>query len=312
MTEKSGFWNTKGVSPVGDQLDGYNEIVWSDAASILASCSGFEGVGASLLNALEVTATDLNEVTVDIGGAVVDGKWYKNDAGKAVVIPSAVGGGNTRIDRIVLRCSWAGYTVRIHRIAGTDAGSPTAPAITQTSGTTYDIQLAQVLVDTSGNCVVTDERDWALPSLASSLEIVDGEISVKNAYPYVNYLVQVLAHTQLWAVGDGKFAITILDNRLDGVTLHSVRISCHTPSSSGTPTVQIARGRRASPSGAPSYTDVLSTKATIDAGEYTSIDAAVQPVISASSVELGDIFRFDIDVSGTGTKGLEVEMVFAL
>jgi hypothetical protein len=92
------------------------------------------------------------------GGAVVDGKPYKNDANVDVNIPSAVGGGNTRIDRIVLRANWTAQTVRITRIPGTDAGSPVAPAITQTPGTTYDIMLYQALVDTSGTVTLTDER----------------------------------------------------------------------------------------------------------------------------------------------------------
>ena len=91
---------------------------------------------------------------------MVDGKWFENNAAASVNIPSAVGGGNTRIDRIVLRCSWAGYAVSITRIAGTDAASPTAPAIVQTTGTTYDIKLYQALVNTAGAVTLTDERTF--------------------------------------------------------------------------------------------------------------------------------------------------------
>jgi hypothetical protein len=49
----------------------------------------------------------------------------------------------------------------ITRIAGTDAASPTAPAITQTPGTTYDIMLYQALVNTGGTVTLTDERVYA-------------------------------------------------------------------------------------------------------------------------------------------------------
>jgi hypothetical protein len=78
-----------------------------------------------------------------------------------VNIPSAVGGGNTRIDRVVLRADWANFNVSVYRIAGVDAAVPSAPVIVQTSGTTYDIMLCQALVDTGGTVTVTDERVWA-------------------------------------------------------------------------------------------------------------------------------------------------------
>lgn len=277
MTEKSGFWNTEGVSPVGDQLDGYNEIVWSDAASILASCSGFEGVGASLLNALEVTATDLNEVTVDTGGAVVDGKWYKNDAGEAVVIPSAVGGGNTRIDRIVLRCSWAGYTVRVHRIAGTDAGSPTAPAITQISGTTYDIMLAQVLVDTSGNCVVTDERVFAerVAVLTDTYYIIalDATVDVEVADDLIDFSI-IDAHAEyevarLWA-----------------------------------------RVKEASTSGSVVVRFYNVTKGQAIGSVTIAVSETVgfTTTITTPAISVDDLIRIDVTAAGTGAKGLQVQI----
>jgi hypothetical protein len=64
--------------------------------------------------------------------------------------------GATRIDRIVLRASWAAQTVRITRIAGVE--NDDAPALTQTPGTTYDIPLAQVSITTGGVITITDER----------------------------------------------------------------------------------------------------------------------------------------------------------
>lgn len=275
MTEKSGFWNTEGVSPVGDQLDGYNEIVWSDAASILASCSGFEGVGASLLNALEVTATDLNEVTVDTGGAVVDGKWYKNDAGKAVVIPSAVGGGNTRIDRIVLRCSWAGYTVRIHRIAGTDAATPTAPAITQTSGTTYDITLAQVLVDTSGNCTVTDERVIATEEKTDTYYVIA-----------LDALADVV-------VADGLINYSVLDDH-DNYDVVRLWARLSVTSSSGNVVIRFYNVTKSQTVGS----------VTITAGQLIGYTTT----ITRPSVSMDDLIRIDVTSAGTEATGLHTQM----
>jgi hypothetical protein len=97
-------------------------------------------------------------VSINTGGALVDGKPYTNSAAVAVNIPSASGAGNTRIDRITLRADWTAQTVRIFRLAGVDAASPSAPALVQTSQTTWDLPLYQALVNTAGTVTLTDER----------------------------------------------------------------------------------------------------------------------------------------------------------
>lgn len=179
MAQLSGFWNTGGST--GDQQTAYTESHWSTAAKILAGCAGFEGVAPNFRNALAGTVTGANTVSINTGGAVVDGKWFHNDSALSVNIPSAVGSGNTRIDRIVLRADWSGYDVSIYRIAGTDAANPSAPALTQTSGTTYDVTLYQALVDTTGNVTLTDERILALPAVDDvTIEITDGALQVKE------------------------------------------------------------------------------------------------------------------------------------
>jgi hypothetical protein len=45
-------------------------------------------------------------------------------------------------------------------------------------------------------------------------------------------------------------------------------------------------------------------KITIDANEKTSITAAAPPVIAATAIAKDDEISFDIDVAGTGAKGL--------
>lgn len=161
MAEFSYWWTTSG-SPIGDQVASYTQAHLAAIARILAACAGFEGIAPGYLNKLAGTVAGANTVAINTGGAVVDGKVYENGASVNVNIPSASGGGNTRIDRIVLRVSWAGFTARITRIAGVDAASPSVPAITQTSGTTYDLPLYQALVNTSGAVSLTsDERVFA-------------------------------------------------------------------------------------------------------------------------------------------------------
>lgn len=81
-------------------------------------------------------------------------------------------------------------------------------------------------------------------------------------------------------------------------TLTGVRASVSTVSSSGLPTVDINEGG----------TTILSTKLTIDANEYTSTTAATAAVISDASLADDAEITIDIDVAGTGAKGLKVYM----
>lgn len=307
MAQKSFFWTTNAAGS-GDQQASYSQ---ADFAEMFRSLANGVIANHPTLNDLVCSDGGANTVDVATGAAVVDGIGFINDAVENVNVPSAVGGGNTRIDRIVIRVDWAGYEATLHRIAGTDAGSPTAPAITTTSETTYDLKLCQVLVDTSGNVTVTDERELA--------NVVDTNQIADNAVTYAKLekeliQIKVFPSTQLWATGDGKYYFTVLDDMLDGSVLTDIKISCDTPSTSGTPTVQLARGRRATPSGTPSYNDILSTRATIDVDEYISDDAASQPVINGSydDILIGDIIRVDVDVAGTDTKGLDVMLEFTL
>jgi hypothetical protein len=159
MAETSFWWTTDGT---GDgKIGGYTRVDHSLWMEILAACCGKEGVAPGYGNALAAAANGANTVTVSTGGALVDGKPYNNSAPVNVNIPSASGAGNTRIDRVVLRADWAAQTVRITRIAGVDAATPSLPAITQDSGNVYDIPICQVLVNTAGAVTVTDERVMA-------------------------------------------------------------------------------------------------------------------------------------------------------
>jgi hypothetical protein len=175
MSELSLPWTTDAATPEGDQQASYTQAQLAILHKIVAACSNFEGVAPGFLNELEVDVAGANTVSVATGGAMVDGIVYHNDASQNVNIPGAVGSGNTRIDRIVLRADWAGFNVSVHRIAGVDAASPTAPAITQNSGTIYDIMLARVLVTTAGMVTVIDERTFATPKIDNStLDVSSG------------------------------------------------------------------------------------------------------------------------------------------
>lgn len=83
------------------------------------------------------------------------------------------------------------------------------------------------------------------------------------------------------------------------MTLTAVRSSLSTASSSGLPTIDINEN------GAT----ILSTKLSIDASEKTSVTAATPAVISDPSLADDAEITFDIDVAGTGAKGLKAWLI---
>ena len=103
--------------------------------------------------------------------------------------------------------------------------------------------------------------------------------------------------------GDGK-AYFRVGASLNGLNLIDVAAHVTTVSSSGLPTIQIANVTDA--------VDLLSTKLTIDANEKDSKDATNAAVIDTSVDDMatGDELRIDVDIAGTGAKGLIVEMTF--
>jgi len=159
MAELSAPWNgiTIGDAATLGAIDAPTE--WAELQNSIGGGGGITtnlgGVFRYELNELEVSGT-VSPVSVATGRALVHGTWYEADAAVSVAIPTPAV--STRIDRIVLRKSWAAQTVRVTRIAGVEGGS--APAITQSAGTTWDIPLAQAAITTGGVITVTDERDF--------------------------------------------------------------------------------------------------------------------------------------------------------
>lgn len=103
------------------------------------------------------------------------------------------------------------------------------------------------------------------------------------------------------ALSDETTAITTGTNKATmslpyAFTVTSVYATLNTASSSGIPTVDINEAG----------TTILSTKLTIDASEKTSATAATAAVISDASIAANAEIGFDIDVAGTGAKGLKV------
>lgn len=122
------------------------------------------GVYRGELNGLAPTANGSGmQVFVDTGRAWIEGHFYENDASKTLAI-AAADPTNPRIDRIVLKLDTAANTIALVIKTGTPAGSPTPPARVF-SGTTYELPVAQVLVDAAATSItapkITDERCYA-------------------------------------------------------------------------------------------------------------------------------------------------------
>jgi len=112
------------------------------------------------------------------------------------------------------------------------------------------------------------------------------------------------------AVGDKQFEFEVSED-MDGLRLTKVEGYVTTVSSSGTVTVQLAL---LDTDGAGSAVDMLSTKLTIDANERNSRTATTPVVIDTAhdDVAWGDHIRIDVDVAGSGTKGLGVMLTFSV
>ena len=280
MAQLSGFWTTSSGARAGDQQVSYTQSQLAQAYKVIAACSGFEGVAPGYMNELLATVPSNNTVTINTGGAMVDGHWFYLDAPINKTIASATGAGNTRIDRIVLRCIWGTtFKADIVVLPGVNAATPSPPAITKTSGTTYDITLWQAKVTTGGVVTLTDERVWA-----------------KNKDVTV-FQLKVVPDGTLLMTGTGKLFWTIPEP-FDGYQIKRVDCAIKDTSSSGAVTLDVLYDG----------VSVLPTKPSIPAGQTTSY-VGTRGVTNSKVVSTGGKLRFDITAAGTNARGLEAILV---
>ena len=103
------------------------------------------------------------------------------------------------------------------------------------------------------------------------------------------------------AVGDGKFIFAIPHDLDQAELVHAAAYV----TVAGAVTVQIRNVTGA-------Y-DFLSTKITIDSGEFTSYTAAAPPVIDDTKfVDKGDLIAVDVDAADGTAEGLGVILQFAV
>lgn len=197
----------------------------------------------------------------------------------------------------------SGSTTRYGTIVSSSFTTETTVTITVDSGSlSASHTLAAVAaIDNNhipGNTYVTSNSlSAALSTLGTYITSASASAAIATAVLNKPEVIMVAVSDETTAITTGAAKLTF---RMPyAFTLTSVRASLTTASSSGTPTVDINEGG----------TTILSTKLTIDANELTSTTAATAAVISDSSLANDALMTIDIDVAGTGAKGLKVYLL---
>lgn len=125
------------------------------------------------------------------------------------------------------------------------------------------------------------------------------------ALPVLEIFATDPAATSPIAVGDGQ-AYAVIPAALNGYHLVAAHAHLVTPSTSGTPAIQLRNTRLGA--------DMLTTPITIDPNEKNSYTASAPAVIDTANddVQTGDEIRIDVDVAGTNAKGLILMLTFSL
>ena len=219
-----------------------------------------------------------------------------------------------------------------HLLDGTHASRPAATAVP--SGTLYSCSdhaliyqsdgatwatyatlgtaggIAVGLLDAKGDLIAASAADTAAKLTAGANNKVLTADSAQSAglkwQLTKDIEVKVIDDTTTLTTGDGK-VIVCIPASLGGADLTAAHAFVTTVSSSrNLPTVQIRNVTQTA--------DMLTTRITIDASEFTSYSAAAAPVIDTGNddVATGDLIAVDVDVAGTGAKGLGVILTFTL
>ena len=172
------------------------------------------GVLRGDLNGLEVYADNSGmQVKAKTGRMWIEGHFYESDGLQTLAIDTA-DPTNPRIDRVVVQIDWTNNVIDMVVVQGTPAGSPSAPALTQ-SATVWEISLAQVLVEAGVASIeankITDERTFTQNLDQLLLAWAEAEAYQMTAITYDGTYTDVIASaTVIWPDGSaGAFTATI-------------------------------------------------------------------------------------------------------
>ena len=145
-----------------------------------------DGYIPNRLNELVVSSVELLKVQVDTGEAMIQGRWYQNDAAKELTLQTA-DSTYDRIDRIVLRLDLSTDQRKITAEVktGVAESSPSAPSLQQ-DNTIYELSLAQIFVAAGAGSItdseITDERndyDLCGISIQNPFKIIDESLAME-------------------------------------------------------------------------------------------------------------------------------------
>jgi hypothetical protein len=167
---------------------------------VVNGASGFSDYGAT---------SGANQVTIASGIGFVQGTWHESDANVVFAIATPVTA--TRVDRIVLRKSWASQTIRLTRIAGTEGAG--VPLMTQIFGTTWDVPLHQVSITTASIITITDERvSLLIPTHTHTTALTGGAVAHASLSGITVNDHHTQTHLHNGADGSGTVSHTTLSN----------------------------------------------------------------------------------------------------
>ena len=291
---------------------------------LAAGAGDWQEIGLDNLNMVGTTLTGRGHTIQENGGDLADEQnldFVDADAGAGLVTDDAI--------NFVTRVHLDLYTLKAATPGGELGGTYASPTVDATHSGSAHHNAATIGADGQHSLatqvlsgVAASATQVGHVELATIAETDTGTDATRAVTPdglagsnYGERTVGILVsdpNGDAITTGDSK-AYAVIPSTMNGWNLVEVAAQLSTVSSSGIPTVQIHRSRRASAT-TRTLVDMLSTKLTIDASEFESSDAAAAAVIDTANddVNTGDQVHVDIDVAGTGAKGLFVVMTFRL
>src|SRR5512139_2935445 len=177
MSENSAFWDNELVGDAASATGWEAPYLSREKVEILDLLLGNDDQGYVIPERgfdLKIEAEDPVSMNINIlsGNAFVKGRLYENTTTASLTI-GANASGSPRIDRIILRTSFAAQTIRLAILQGTPGATPALPTLTQDANT-WEVSLAYIWVAngaaTIPNEEIHDERVFLKTSLSHKYE----------------------------------------------------------------------------------------------------------------------------------------------
>lgn len=133
---------------------------------------------------------------------------------------------------------------------------------------------------------------------ASQILTINGTLRVAHGLPSPQLItLKAIDEDTALVVADGYVYWTVPEE-MNGWTIEAVDATVYTASTSGLPEIELYN--------VTDSVDVLSTPVTIDVNEKNSYTATTEEVVANGALATGDVLRVDVDIAGTGTRGLDI------